>query len=176
MLYSKKKILFLAMAIISAVMSGCSGQGENVPDQTAEQEVNNYVTAADDVTITGEVTEIVGNRVTLRIVASGEMPEGEMHSEEHPEMPEGDRPEMPDGDRPEMPEGGRPEMPGSTRIEEAEAVYTIPVGMTIDGLSGRKNDYSGITEGMMLTLTVSSDGAVRACAARSESYDSARQA
>lgn len=166
MIYSKRKCLFLAMAIMSAVMTGCTEQGNDIPAQSQQQEINNYTSAADDVTVTGEVTAITGNRVTLRITSGGnvEMPEGE-----RPEMPEGDRPKMPEGERPEMPNGERPEMPEGEPPEKSgngeEAVYTIPVGMTVEGLSGRKTDYSGITEGMSLTLTVSSDGVVRACKA-----------
>lgn len=182
MIYSKRKCLFLAMAIMSAVMTGCTEQGNDIPVQSQQQEINNYTSAADDVTVTGEVTAITGNRVTLRITSGGnvEMPEGErpeIPEGERPEMPEGERPEMPGGERPEMPEGERPEMPNGERPEMPEgeppeksgngeeAVYTIPVGMTVEGLSGRKTDYSGITEGMSLTLTVSSDGVVRACKA-----------
>ena len=46
-----------------------------------------------------------------------------------------------------------------------ESSYMIPVGMTIAGLSGRSSDYSGITVGTILTLTVSEDGTVRAASA-----------
>ena len=46
-----------------------------------------------------------------------------------------------------------------------ESSYMIPVGMTIAGLSGRSTDYSGITVGTILTLTVSEDGTVRAASA-----------
>ena len=46
-----------------------------------------------------------------------------------------------------------------------ESSYMIPVGMTIAGLSGRASDYSGITVGTILTLTVSEDGTVRAASA-----------
>lgn len=46
-----------------------------------------------------------------------------------------------------------------------ESSYMIPVGMTIAGLSGRSSDYSGITVGTLLTLTVSEDGTVRAASA-----------
>ena len=174
MIYSKRKCLFLAMAIMSAVMTGCTEQGSDIPVQSQQQEINNYTSAADDVTVTGEVTAITGNRVTLRITSGGnvEMPEGErpeMPGGERPEMPGGERSEMPEGERPEMPNGERPEMPEDEPPEKSgngeEAVYTIPVGMTVEGLSGRKTDYSGITEGMSLTLTVSSDGVVRACKA-----------
>lgn len=56
----------------------------------------------------------------------------------------------------------------SASIEKngSEAIYIIPVGMTIDGLNGRNSDYSGITAGSVLTLTINSDGLV--CAAEVE--------
>ena len=47
-----------------------------------------------------------------------------------------------------------------------EGTYIIPVGMPIDGLSGRNSDYSGITVGTILTLTINEDGVV--CAASAE--------
>ena len=95
-----------------------------------------------------------------------------------PEMPDGNMPsgDMPTGDMPEMPSGdfSAPDGAGfgkggrkSASITKSgeESSYMIPVGMTIDGLSGRSSDYSGITVGTILTLTVSEDGTVRAASA-----------
>ena len=144
-----------------------------------------------DTQVTGEVTSIVGNEVTL---ALGEVIENERENRggekpvdgEMPEMSEGGfgNGEMPEGF--EMPEGGfgngeMPEMPegmkipeggfggnmkggrgGSSTIEKSgeTAAYTIPVGMTISGAGGRNSDYSAISAGMMLRLTLNSDGYV----------------
>lgn len=38
--------------------------------------------------------------------------------------------------------------------------------MTVSGLSGRSSDYSGISEGDILTLVVDSEGTVRSAAVR----------
>ncbi|MBQ5332371.1 MAG: hypothetical protein J6K92_03810 [Oscillospiraceae bacterium] len=44
--------------------------------------------------------------------------------------------------------------------------YIIPVGMTVSGLSGRSSDYSGISEGDILTLTIDSEGTVKSAEVR----------
>ncbi|MEE0274771.1 MAG: hypothetical protein UDS09_03360, partial [Oscillospiraceae bacterium] len=84
------------------------------------------------------------------------------------DMPSGDMPEMPSGDM-NAPDGagfgrGGRKSASITKSGE-ESSYMIPVGMTIAGLSGRSSDYSGITVGTILTLTVSEDGTVRAASA-----------
>ena len=93
-------------------------------------------------------------------MSDGNMPSGDMPSGDMPEMPSGDM-NAPDGAG--FGRGGRK----STSITKSgeESSYMIPVGMTIDGLSGRSSDYSGITVGTILTLTVSEDGTVRAASA-----------
>ena len=40
------------------------------------------------------------------------------------------------------------------------ASYTIPVGMQISSAGGRNSDYSSISTGMVLRLTLNSDGYV----------------
>ncbi|MGN1137596.1 MAG: hypothetical protein ACI4SF_15440 [Oscillospiraceae bacterium] len=44
--------------------------------------------------------------------------------------------------------------------------YIIPVGMTVGGLSGRSSDYSGISEGDILTLIIDSEGTVKSAEVR----------
>ncbi|MGN0665782.1 MAG: hypothetical protein ACI4KF_04575 [Huintestinicola sp.] len=101
------------------------------------------------------------------------------------DMPDfgGDMPQMPsDGDMPQMPadgnmpdfgggssgkgNGGRGKHQSSIEKTGVEASYILPAGMPIDGLSGRSTDYSGVSAGMVLTLTINSDGIV--CAASAE--------
>lgn len=91
---------------------------------------------------------------------------------ERPDFGNGEAPDFGDRELSEVGDGEASERGGKKRnrvsIEQngEEAVYIIPVGMTVDGLSGRSADYSGITVGMVLTLTVNSDGVV--CAASVE--------
>ena len=178
-----RKSLFIILAVLalySTAFSGCaeSNEKENMPAETAA--VNNYVPKETDKTVSGEVTKITGNRITLALGTvsadnaqapgqNGEMPE--MNGE----MPEGDF-APPDGERPErsgekpdwsgeMPTQGKGGRRGGSTVEKTgeEAQYILPVGMPIDGLSGRNTDYSGITAGTVITLTVNEKGVV--CAA-----------
>ena len=206
-----KKNLFILLAVMSfymAGMSGCSDEKEERMPQMTTAAVNNYETKDTDITVTGEVTEITGNRVTL---ALGTLSENNNSSpgrnddsgSDFPQMPEGERPdfgsgEMPDGgfgreksgrdgsgfEKGSFGEnndfgmdgdramGGDRKMGGGRRggasIDKSgdEGTYIIPVGMPIDGLSGRNSDYSVITVGTILTLTVNEDGVV--CAASAE--------
>lgn len=192
-----RKSLFIILAVLalySTAFSGCAetGEKENIPVQTAA--VNNYVPKETDKTVSGEVTKITGNRITLALGTvsadnsqapeqngetpemngeppqwNGEMPEGDFTppSGEMPQMngekPNrgGERPEM-SGEMPTQGKGGRR---GSSTVQKTgeEAQYILPVGMPIDGLSGRNTDYSGVTAGTALTLTVNEKGVV--CAA-----------
>ena len=199
-----KKYLFLILAVLTlntAVFTACSDEKEE--SFVAENNTNNYTAAATDTTVTGEVTAISGNYVTLALGtvkdsseapenaeqdgeargAGGEMPEMDG---EFPKM-NGERPEMngeiperngefpqTDGENPRMNGGGRSGAYGesggrksSSSIEKSGEEYscTLPVGMKIDGLSGRSSDYSAVTVGTVLTLTISEDGVVRAAKA-----------
>ena len=178
----KKKNLFIILSVLtlySTALAGCSESSDktDMPAETAA--VNNYVPTSTDKTVTGEVTKITGNRITL---ALGNITEDKSAPDENsgnaPEadgnMPDfgGEMPQM-NGDMPdfggEMPEMG--DMPSgkggrkSTSVEKTgeEAEYILPVGMPIDGLSGRSNDYSGVSAGDVITLTVNEQGTV--CAA-----------
>jgi hypothetical protein len=191
----KKKNLFIILTVLamySSALAGCSdsSQQNEMPMETAE--VNNYVPTSTDKTVTGEVTKITGNRITLALGTISEDSSTEQSDDENGNAPEadsgspdmsGDMPDM-GGDMPDMggnmPDmgGGMPDMGGgdmpqmgnggghsSVSIEKTgeEAEYILPVGMPIDGLSGRSNDYSGISAGVVLTLTVNEQGSV--CAA-----------
>ncbi|MGN0638638.1 MAG: hypothetical protein ACI4J0_09735 [Huintestinicola sp.] len=187
-----RKNLFLILAVLalySTAFSGCSenNERENFPAETAA--VNNYVPKETDKTVSGEVTKITGNRITLALgTVSADNAQAPEQGGDMPEMG-GEPPQfdgnMPDGDitPPEggMPERGgekpdfggeRPEMGGrsggrkggsSVQKTGEEAQYILPVGMPIDGLSGRSTDYSGVTAGTVITLTVNEQGVV--CAA-----------
>lgn len=185
----KKKNLFIILSVLtlySTALAGCSESSDKT-DMTAETAaVNNYVPTSTDKTVTGEVTKITGNRITL---ALGNITEDNSAPDENsgnaPEadgnMPDfgGDMPQM-NGDMPdfggEMPDmNGTPpdmgDMPSgkggrkSTSVEKTgeKAEYILPVGMPIDGLSGRSNDYSDVSAGDVITLTVNEQGTV--CAA-----------
>ena len=185
----KKKNLFVILSVLtlySAALAGCSESSErsDMPAETAA--VNNYVPTASDTTVTGEVTKITGNRITLALgnitedssapdENSGNAPEADGNMPdfggEKPDM-NGDMPdfggEMPamNGTPPDM--GNMPSGKGgrkSASVEKTgeEAEYILPVGMPIDGLSGRSNDYSGVSAGDVITLTVNDRGNV--CAA-----------
>lgn len=177
----KKKNLFIILSVLalySTALAGCSESSDKT-DMTAETAaVNNYVPTSTDKTVTGEVTKITGNRITL---ALGNITEDNSAPEADGNMPDfgGDMPQM-NGDKPdfggEMPDmNGTPpdmgDMPSgkggrkSASVEKTgeEAEYILPVGMPIDGLSGRSNDYSGVSAGNVITLTVNEQGTV--CAA-----------
>lgn len=186
------KKIFLTPLIIACitVLSGCEKDGknsgiprENMTDNTA---VTEYIMQEGDTQIVGEVTQIVGNEVTL---ALGELAENGTEggippvpqNGENPQMPDGGFPDMGDGDFPNMPEGSFPNMDGgdfpdmnsgeasefqvkgrkafvSVKKSGETGTYIIPVGMTVSGASGRNNDYSAISAGMTIRLTLNSDG------------------
>lgn len=195
-----KKSFFLLLAMLTLNLTACSDSAEETQQMTTAAP-NNYTAVSTDTTVSGEVTAIAGNYVTL---ALGTVEENKNDSDNSnsdnksgdnsdmksdfpdapnndgsgtpPEMPDGNMPsgDMPSGDMPEMPSGDMPDGAGfgrggrksaSLTKSGEESSYIIPVGMTIDGLSGRSSDYSGITVGTILTLTVSEDGTVRAASA-----------
>lgn len=141
-----------------------------------------------------EVTLELGE-VTESKKPSGESPEG-MDGEGSPEPTsedsnggeKGERSDFGSGERVERPDMGSGEMPAPGDFDKGEnggqfggkrggfgaelsksgesATYIIPVGMTVSGLSGRSSDYSGISEGDILTLTIDSEGTVRSAEVR----------
>lgn len=192
-----KKSFFLLLALLTLNLTACSDSAEET-QQITTAAPNNYTAVSTDTTVSGEVTAIAGNYVTLALgtVEENKDDSDNRHSDDKsdgnydmpsdlpdapnndgngtpPEMPDGN---MPSGDMPEMPSGdmNAPDGAGfgrggrkSASITKSgeESSYMIPVGMTIAGLSGRSSDYSGITVGTILTLTVSEDGTVRAASA-----------
>lgn len=208
-------IAIAAAALI--MMTGCSSdKTEEKSAAASDAAQTEYVMQEGDTQVVGEVTEIVGNEVTLALGeleeksqggGNGEKPEmsedGSMpemgENGEAPEMPEGGKmPEMGEnGEAPEMPEGGSmpemgengeaPEMPEGMEMPEMgeggkggnggrggmggkssasvnksgeTATYIIPVGMTVSGANGRNSDYSAISAGTVLRLTLNSEGYV----------------
>ena len=192
-----KKSFFLLLALLTLNLTACSDSAEE-NQQITTAAPNNYTAVSTDTTVSGEVTAIAGNYVTLALgtVEENKDDSDNSHSDDKsdgnydmpsdlpdapnndgngtpPEMPDGN---MPSGDMPEMPSGdmNAPDGAGfgrggrkSASITKSgeESSYMIPVGTTIAGLSGRSSDYSGITVGTILTLTVSEDGTVRAASA-----------
>lgn len=192
-----KKSFFLLLALLTLNLTACSDSAEET-QQITTAAPNNYTAVSTDTTVSGEVTAIAGNYVTLALgtveenKADSDNSNSDDKSDGNYDMPSdlpdapnndgnGTPPEMPDGN---MPSGDMPEMPSgdmnapdgagfgrggrkSASITKSgeESSYMIPVGMTIAGLSGRSSDYSGITVGTILTLTVSEDGTVRAASA-----------
>jgi len=189
-----KKSFFLLLALLTLNLTACSDSAEET-QQITTAAPNNYTAVSTDTTVSGEVTAIAGNYVTLALGTVEENKDDSDNSNydmpsDLPDAPNNDGngtpPEMPDGNMPsgDMPSGDMPEMPSgdmnapdgagfgrggrkSASITKSgeESSYMIPVGMTIAGLSGRSSDYSGITVGTILTLTVSEDGTVRAASA-----------
>ena len=180
-----KKSFFLLLAMLTLNLTACSDSAEEAQQMTTAAP-NNYTAVSTDTTVSGEVTAIAGNYVTLALGTVEENKDdnsdnntsddksgnnSDMKSD-FPDAPNNDGsstpPEMPSGDF-SAPDGagfgkGGRKSASITKSGE-ESSYMIPVGMTIDGLSGRSSDYSGITVGTILTLTVSEDGPVRAASA-----------
>lgn len=180
-----KKSFFLLLAMLTLNLTACSDSAEEA-QQITTAAPNNYTAVSTDTTVSGEVTAIAGNYVTLALGTVEENKDdnsdnntsddksgdnSDMKSD-FPDAPNNDGsgtpPEMPSGDF-SAPDGagfgkGGRKSASITKSGE-ESSYIIPVGMTIDGLSGRSSDYSDITVGTILTLTVSEDGTVRAASA-----------
>lgn len=186
-----RKSFFLLLALLTLNLTACSDSSE-AQEQVQTAAANNYTAVATDTVVSGEVTAIAGNYVTLALGTVEENTDDNKSDDssdsksdmpadfdgEPPQMPDGENMptgSMPDGNMPSgnmpsgnMPSGNMPDFGGrKTSLTKSgeEGSYIIPVGMTIDGLSGRSSDYSGITVGTILTLTVSEDGTVRAAAA-----------
>ena len=182
-----KESFFLLLALLTLNLTACSDSAEET-QQITTAAPNNYTAVSTDTTVSGEVTAIAGNYVTLALGTVEENKDdsdnsnSDDKSDGNYDMPS-DLPDAPNNDgngtppeMPEMPSGdmNAPDGAGfgrggrkSASITKSgeESSYMIPVGMTIAGLSGRSSDYSGITVGTILTLTVSEDGTVRAASA-----------
>lgn len=172
-------IAIAAAALI--MMTGCSSdKTEEKSAAASDAAQTEYVMQEGDTQVVGEVTEIVGNEVTLALGELEEKSQGGGNGEK-PEMSEGgnmpemgengEAPEMPEGmEMPEMGEGGKGGNGGrggmggkssaSVNKSGETATYIIPVGMTVSGANGRNSDYSAISAGTVLRLTLNSEGYV----------------
>lgn len=180
-----KKSFFLLLAMLTLNLTACSDSAEEA-QQVTTAAPNNYTAVSTDTTVSGEVTAIAGNYVTLALgtveenkndnsdnnTSDDKSDDNSDMKSDFPDAPNNDGsgtpPEMPSGDfsAPDGASFGRGGRKSASITKSGEeSSYMIPVGMTIAGLSGRSSDYSGITVGTILTLTVSEDGTVRAASA-----------
>lgn len=184
-----KIIIISALAVF--ICAGCDNS-DKMTTNTAVQDnhAEVYEMQEGDSQVSGEVISIVGNEVTL---ALGEVNERETPSESMPESSVGDdsgepslneRPsrgngsdfangEKPDPssfekNRDESGQFGNKQRSAGAVIEKSgdTAAYIIPVGMTVSGVSGHSSDYSGISEGDILTLIIDSEGTVKSAEVR----------
>lgn len=190
-----KLIIISALAALVLTGCSKSDKGaENTAAQNKQAEV--YQMQDGDTQVSGEVVSIVGNEVTLALGELTEkaapadgMPEnsgGDPSANERPsrgnggdfsggsfseggfaggEMPD---PSSFDKDKSGSGQFGNKQRGAGASIEKSgdTAAYIIPVGMTVGGLSGRSSDYSGISEGDILTLIIDSEGTVKSAEVR----------
>ena len=119
-----KKSFFLLLALLTLNLTACSDSAEET-QQITTAAPNNYTAVSTDTTVSGEVTAIAGNYVTLALgtVEENKDDSDNSHSDDKsdgnydmpsdlPDAPNNDGngtpPEMPDGN---MPSGDIPEMP-----------------------------------------------------------------
>lgn len=119
-----KKSFFLLLALLTLNLTACSDSAEE-NQQITTAAPNNYTAVSTDTTVSGEVTAIAGNYVTLALGTVEENKDDSDNSNSDdksdgnydmpsdlPDAPNNDGngtpPEMPDGN---MPSGDMPEMP-----------------------------------------------------------------
>ncbi len=199
-----KPIILLCVIAIMLSFSACTATEEKQPETSSS--AAEYVAKSGDTQVSGEITAIVGNEITVDIgtvtenkkddtdssadTNGSEMPEGmsfpdDMSMPDSMSFPDGMQPpdgmSMPDGmsfpdgmqppegmsmpDGMEMPSGNGGSRGGrksSAQIEKTgeSATYTIPVGLSVTGISGRSSDYSSLTVGTAIILTLDADGNV----------------
>lgn len=125
-----KKSFFLLLAMLTLNLTACSDSAEEVQQMTITAP-NNYTAVSTDTTVSGEVTAIAGNYVTLALGTVEENKDDNSDNNnsddksgnnsdiksDFPDAPNNDGsdtpPEMPDGNMPsgDMPTGDMPEMP-----------------------------------------------------------------
>lgn len=175
-----RKILALALAL--ALLVGCNGLPGGpggAEDPSSGQEMAGE-------TVSGIITKVNGNEVTLDLVTlerqrlpqaedsrlpAGEQPgQTERGSQEEARGPKqggaGERPQggappegMPDmGELPDI--GGTPDPGGSqrnyTRTGES-AMYQIPVGAQVVTLTGTSRNFTSLSTGLLVTITLRED-------------------
>lgn len=221
----KRYAVFAIAATVGIVLTGCStNEAASVPTAPSSDTQSIYVMQEGDTQITGEVTEIIGNEVTLALgnvsqsnpqreipdneeISGGEVIPQIGNGEDFPQRENGEGfpqrengegfpqrengegfpgrdfgegfqrgngegfPQREGGDGFPQQRGngeGFPQMGGgrsrgsSATIEKngETSSYIIPVGMTVIGASGRNNDYSAVSAGMILRLTINANGYV----------------
>ena len=182
--YTKLLTVAVMCAVILTACNKNKDDNTNNNQANSQETVTEYSAQDTDTQVTGEVTAVIGNEITLDLgeTVEKQRPSRDENSDtvsdnENSEIPSGeDRPEMPSGDMnfenmPEMPSGEN--MQGgqgnknkaSVSIDKTgeSANYIIPVGMSVTGSSGRDNDYSTISIGTAVKVTLNSDGEVVAC-------------
>lgn len=120
--------------------TGTGTAGGGAQSQTLQVEVAE--------TVTGEVESIVGNEVTL-LLTDGTAPSAEAETAAPAELPA----------ETEDAEAAQTEEPESSA--QATATYLLPVGMPIGA-----GDYSTVSTGMVLELSLDADGDVVAASVR----------
>ncbi len=113
----------------------------------------------------GDVPQMPDNGEEPPMNENGEVPQMRVDGE-MPDFGGGERPEWGQGKIPDGKASGGGRHRASIEKTGEEASYIIPVGMTVDGLTGRSPDYSGITVGTIMTLTINENDIV--CAASIE--------
>lgn len=190
-----------AACVLLLTLASCGKDTESSKSGTSKETSSAMYTLKEgDIQLSGQVTSVTGNEITLElaqtttaedIYAKGENPEADKEQADMPpadgEKPEfnGEKPDFADGEKPEfngeMPDfadGEKPEFNGempdfggqmpngkeskgsSFKLTGKAETYILPAGMTISGLSGRANDFTAVTVGMNLKLTINSDGDV----------------
>ena len=124
----------------TGTVGGTGTAGGGAQSQTLQVEVAE--------TVTGEVESIVGNEVTL-LLTDGTAPSAEAETAEPAELPAGT----------EDAEAAQTEETESSA--QATATYLLPVGMPIG-----TGDYSTVSTGMVLELSLDADGDVVAASIR----------
>lgn len=172
----------LALALVLALLGGCNGLPGGpggAEDPSSGQEMAGE-------TVSGIITKVNGNEVTLDLVtlerqrlpqaedsqsSAGEQPgQTERGSQEETRGPKqggaGERPQggappegMPAGQgMPDM--GGTPDTGGSqrnyTRTGES-AMYQIPVGAQVVTLTGTSRNFTSLSTGLLVTITLRED-------------------
>ncbi|MGN0586466.1 MAG: hypothetical protein ACI4JF_04195 [Oscillospiraceae bacterium] len=189
----KKILIIFTLCAVCAAFAGCKKEdssnvqtSETVTEYVMQE--GDTVVSGEVVSVVGnEVTINVGTvsqdesaqppsdrEFPAEGETDGDMPQrGERQSFGEGEMPDfaggerqngGERPDFSGGDMQDG-ENSRGGKRSSVQIETTgESVsYIIPVGMPVSGSSGRQSDYTAISAGAAVQITLNSDGLVVAC-------------
>lgn len=164
-----KRLTALLLALF--LLGGCTAPGES-PESSSEALLTGE-------TVSGIITKVNGNEITLDLVTMNQVPAREDSGEQPPsgekkrgEEPGGSRGEQGEGRSPagagqgEPPAGGMPSALGAgagagqknyTRTGES-ALYQIPVGATVLTLTGTSRGFNSLTTELLVTITFREDG------------------